>query len=103
VVDVLTTDAVRIQPGAKAEVLRWGGQEALAARVRRVEPKAFTKLSSLGVEEQRVNVILDLESPPEMWAALGDGFRVEVRIVVWEGEAVLKVPVGAVFRHGEQW
>ena len=103
VVDVLTTDAVQIQPGAKAQILRWGGPGQLEARVLRIEPKAFRKLSSLGVEERRVNVILDLESPREAWAALGDGYRVEASITTWQGTDLLTVPVSAIFKHEQRW
>jgi len=103
VADVLSTDAVRIAPGARAFVEQWGGNRRLAARVRRVEPSGFTKVSALGVEEQRVNVVLDFVDPVAAWAALGDGYRVEVRIVVWEGRDVLKVPTAALFRRGEEW
>lgn len=88
-VDVLSQDAVNISPGARVVVEHWGGGEALAGRVRVVEPSAFTKVSALGVEEQRVNVIADFTSPGEERGALGDGFRVEARIVTWEGEEVL--------------
>lgn len=103
VVDVLTRDAVHIQPGAPVSIERWGGEEAIAAHVQRVEPSAFTRLSALGVEEQRVNVIIAFDEPREEWAALGDGYRVEVAITIWQAEDVLTVPVSAVFRHGEQW
>jgi HlyD family secretion protein len=102
VVDVLTSDAVAIQPGAAAQVDRWGG-ESLDARVRLVEPSAFTRLSALGVEEQRVNVIIDLVAPQAQWGALGDGYRVEARITVWEQENVVQAPASAVFRHDEGW
>jgi HlyD family secretion protein len=78
----------------------WGGERALRARVRVVEPLAFTKVSALGVEEQRVNVIADFVDPP---GALGDAFRVEARVVLWSGEDILKVPVSALFRRGESW
>ncbi len=100
VVDVLSTDAVRIQTGAEVEVHEWGGETPLRARVRRIEPSAFTKVSALGVEEQRVNVIADLldEAP-----RLGDGYRVEARIVVWQGDGVLQVPASAIFRTGQAW
>jgi HlyD family secretion protein len=98
VADFLTTDAVGIHPGAQARIERWGGAP-LKARVRLVEPAAFTKVSALGVEEQRVNVICDLDSVP---AALGDQFRVDVRVVLWSGDA-LKVPATALFTIGEQW
>jgi HlyD family secretion protein len=101
--DLLSTDAVRVKPGARAIVEQWGGARELAAKVRRVEPSGFTKISALGVEEQRVNVILDFVDPVEAWAALGDGYRVEVRIVLWESPDVLKVPTGALFREAEQW
>lgn len=101
-IDVLTSDAVRIKPSAIVMFERWGG-DTLEGRVRRVEPSAFTRISALGVEEQRVNVIVDLTSPRAAWAALGDGYRVEARIVVWEADDVLQVPGSAVFRHGDGW
>lgn len=108
VVDVLTSDAIQIEPGAPVEVRQWGGDLPLNGRVRMVEPSAFTKVSALGVEEQRVNVIIDLGSRsdasdnPQM-KSLGDGFRVEVGIVVWEGHDVLKIPVSALFRAEHRW
>ena len=99
IVDVLSADAVRVRPGMKAYLTGWGGPQ-LTAHVRTVEPAAFTRLSALGVEEQRVNVILDLETcPPE----LGDGYRTDVAIVVWSGDDVLAVPSAALFRSGESW
>jgi HlyD family secretion protein len=101
--DLLSTDAVRVPSGARTIVEQWGGSQVLEARVRRVEPSGFTKISALGVEEQRVNVVLDFIDPAEAWKALGDAYRVEVRIVVWEAEAVLKVPTSALFRVGEAW
>jgi HlyD family secretion protein len=100
---VLSRDGAAISPGAKIELEQWGGGEPLAARVRLVEPAAFTKVSALGVEEQRVNVVADLLTPPEQRRSLGDSYRIEARIVVWEAAAALKVPVGALFRRGEQW
>jgi HlyD family secretion protein len=103
VVDVLTSDAVGIRRGAEAVVDRWGGPKPLKAHVRRVEPSAFTKISALGVDEQRVNVIIDLDDSPEVWAELGDGYRVEARIVVGEAKDVIKVDDSAVFRHGGGW
>ncbi|MBX3437457.1 MAG: HlyD family efflux transporter periplasmic adaptor subunit, partial [Planctomycetaceae bacterium] len=103
VVDVLSSDAVRIQPGAHALLDQWGGDVPLSATVRLVEPSGFTKISALGVEEQRVNVILDFDDPPEKRAALGDSFRVEAHVIVWEGPQVLKVPNSALFRHERQW
>jgi HlyD family secretion protein len=103
VADLLSTDAVRAKPGARAIIEQWGGDKTLEARVRRVEPSGFTKISALGVEEQRVNVVLDFLDPAAAWAALGDAYRVEVRIVIWEGHDVLKVPTSALFREGDQW
>jgi HlyD family secretion protein len=103
VVDVLSSDAVRIEPGATALLEQWGGAEPLTARVRLVEPSGFTKFSALGVEEQRVNVILDLVDPPDERSSLGDGFRVEARIVVWEEPDVLKVPTSSLFRNEGEW
>ena len=103
VIDVLSQDATRIRPGATAEIVRWGGKRPLRAHVRVVEPSAFTKLSALGVEEQRVNVIIDLDEPREVWSTLGDGYRVEARISIWEDDDVLRVPASAVFRHEEEW
>lgn len=103
VVDLLTTDAVRVRPGTPVTVHGWGGDRALPARVLEVEPSAFTKPSALGVEEQRVNVIAALTAPRGEWAALGDGFRVEARLVLWQADDVLKIPQGAAFRHGDGW
>lgn len=100
VVDVLSADAVRIRPGAELWVEDWGGELPLRAKVRRVEPSGFTKTSALGVEEQRVNVIADFVDPP---AGLGDGFRIEARIVVFEAADVLQLPASALFRRGEGW
>lgn len=101
--DYLSRDAVRIRPGSRAWIERWGGPGALEARVARVEPSGFTKISALGVEEKRVNVILDIEAPPEARAGLADGFRVETRVVVEECEAVPQVPAGSLFRRGDAW
>ena len=100
VIELLSTDAVKVSPGALVKIEAWGGPEALEARVRLIEPSAFTKVSALGVEEQRVNVVADLTTPSNV---LGDGYRVEGRIVVWQDENVLKVPVSALFRRGESW
>ncbi len=96
VVELLSTDAVRVRPGMPVHLAGWGGAGTLPATVRTVEPAAFTKVSALGVEEQRVNVIADLAGPP---GALGDGFRVEARIVIWSAGSVLKVPASALFRR----
>lgn len=103
VVDVLTSDAVRIRPGAPVRIERWGGEAPLDGRVRLVEPSGYTKLSALGVEEQRTNVVIDLTSPPTVWQALGDGFRVDARIVVFRADDALKVPASALFRDAEGW
>lgn len=103
VVDVLSKDGVEIRPGAEASLEEWGGDEPLHGRVRLVEPAAFTKISALGVEEQRVNVIIDFLDPPESREGLGDAFRVEARITVWERPSVLRVPTGALFRDAESW
>ena len=102
VADLLSTDAVRVSPGAEVLIEQWGGGHTLHGRVRRVEPSGFMKVSALGVEEQRVNVIIDFNDPKEA-ARLGDGYRVEVRIVLWKEDSVLKVPVGGLFRQGEGW
>lgn len=103
VVDVLSTDAVQIKPGAPVRLERWGRTEPLEGRVRRVEPAAYTKVSALGVEEQRVNVVIDLTSPAEKWQALGDGYKMDARIVVASLDDAIKVPVSALFRAGDQW
>lgn len=100
--EVLSTDAVSIKPGAAVYFERWGGERSLEGKVRVVEPAAFTKISSLGVEEQRVIVISDIVSLPDSWQRLGDGFRVESRFVVWRTEKALKVPSSAVFRSGAE-
>lgn len=103
VIDVLSTDAVQVQPGNPVILEHWGGERPLMAEVRRVEPAAYTKVSALGVEEQRVNVIADFREPQGEWGRLGDQFRVEARIVVWKGEQVTQVPTSALFRNQEEW
>jgi HlyD family secretion protein len=100
VAELLSSDAVRVRPGARVIIEEWGGDQPLTGRVRMVEPSGFTKVSALGVEEQRVRVIID---PADRGTALGDGFRVEVRIVIWEGANVLKVPLNTLFRRGTEW
>jgi HlyD family secretion protein len=100
--DLLSTDAVRVPAHAEVLIDRWGGAHPLQGRVRRVEPSGFMKISALGVEEQRVNVIIDLADPAAA-RALGDGYRVEVRIITWRADRVLKIPVGSLFRRGEGW
>jgi HlyD family secretion protein len=102
VVDLLTTDAVHVGSGTRVSVVGWGG-EPLSGKVSRIEPSGFTRPSALGVDEQRVNVIVALTSPREAWASLGDGYRVEARLVLWQSDAALQVPSGAVFRSGEGW
>jgi HlyD family secretion protein len=101
VIEVLSRDGATITPGTRVELEQWGGPVPLQARVRLVEPAAFTKVSALGVEEQRVRVIADLTTPPEQRLNVGDNFRVDARIITWETEQALKVPSGAVFRTGD--
>ena len=103
VTDVLSVDAVEIRPGADVAVEHWGGAGVLSARVRRIEPAAFTKISTLGVEEQRVNVLIDLLSPREQWAGLGDAYQVDTRITVFTADDVAIVPAGALLRRGDGW
>lgn len=98
--ELLTTDAVQAQPGRPVVIERWGGPP-VEGRVRRVEPAAFTKVSALGIEEQRVNVLIDVTSPPQAWRAMGDGFRVTARIITARADQATLVPVGALFPHGE--
>lgn len=102
-VEVLSTHAVKIAPGSKVILDRWGGERPVEGSVRVVEPSGFTKISALGVEEQRVRVIVDFSSPREAWARLGDGYRVDARFVLWEGDDVLQLPTSALFRQGEGW
>lgn len=102
-IEVLSRDGVAIRPGATVWLEQWGGPEPLQARVRLVEPSAFTKISALGVEEQRVYVVADLIDPAVKRPTLGDAYRVEARIVLWEGERVLQVPAGALFQRESQW
>ncbi|MGE5239342.1 MAG: efflux RND transporter periplasmic adaptor subunit [Chloroflexota bacterium] len=102
-VEVLSADAVRIKVGTKVLFERWGGEPILSGTVRVVEPAGFTKISSLGVEEQRVLVIADIIAPPESWKKLGDRYRVEARFIIWEGGDVLQVPASALFRRDSGW
>lgn len=102
VVDLLTSDAAQVSPGAGVRIDGWGGP-VLDGRVRLVEPGAFTKVSALGVEEQRVNVLVDITSPPELWASLGDGYRVDARITLLDRERELLVPAAALFRDAGRW
>lgn len=103
VTDVLSVDAVEIRPGADVVIEHWGGPGTLSGRVRRIEPAAFTKISTLGVEEQRVNVLIDVLSPREQWAGLGDGYQVDTRITVFTQDDIEIVPAGALFRRGDSW
>jgi len=103
VVEVLSADAVKMTPGMKVILERWGGEKPLEARVRMVEPGGFTKISALGVEEQRVRVVADIVSPEEDWKQLGDGYRVEAAFVLWESAKVSQVPANAIFRHADGW
>lgn len=99
-VDLLSSDAVRIAPGAKAEISDWGGDKVLSATVRRIDPAGFTKVSALGIEEQRVNLVLDLEDKDPR---LGHGFRVYARLTLWQSDETLQLPISALFRDGRQW
>ncbi len=101
--DMLSADAVKVKPGAAVLIDAWGGDAPLKGRVRLVEPFGFTKISALGVEEQRVKVVIDLTDPRAAWAQLGHGYRVVVRIALWSAPQVLRVPVGALFRSGAGW
>jgi HlyD family secretion protein len=103
VVDVLSTDAVEIGAGAEVTIDHWGGPGVLVGRVRRVEPAAFTKISTLGVEEQRVNVVIDIVSPRQEWVGLGDGYQLDTHIVIFEKDDATIVPSGALFRAGNEW
>jgi HlyD family secretion protein len=102
-VEVLSSDAVRLKPAGKARVVRWGGEGVLEATITRVEPGGFTKISALGVEEQRTRVILDFASPQQQWAALGDAYRVEVEFIVRQEKDVLQIASNALFRHADGW
>lgn len=103
VTDLLSADAVRLRPGARVLIDNWGGATPLNGRVQRIEPFGFTKISALGVEEQRVNVIIDITDPPEKWTKLGHGYRVIIRAVEWESANTLQLPVSALFREKGKW
>ncbi len=103
VVDLLSTDAVQVEIGQRALIEAWGGKPALEGVVSRIEPFGFTKVSALGIEEQRVNVRINLVDPPQNWARLGHGYRVEPRIILAEAEDILTVPRAALFRDGDRW
>lgn len=102
-VDLLSEEAVRVRPGQRAVIDSWGGAAPLRGIVRRVEPYGYMKVSALGIEEQRVNVIIDIQEPYETWRRLGHGYRVEPRIVVWESKDVLRAPLSAFFRQQDEW
>ncbi|HPD56260.1 MAG TPA: efflux RND transporter periplasmic adaptor subunit [Smithellaceae bacterium] len=101
--EVLSSDAVKIKKGTPVIFKRWGQEETLQGIVRVVEPAGFTKISSLGVEEQRVLVIVDITTEQDKWQALGDGYRLEAHFIIWEGKDILQVPTSALFRQGNQW
>jgi HlyD family secretion protein len=101
--DLLSSAAVAVSPGDPVRIEQWGGDHPLNGKVQRIEPSGFTKISALGVEEQRVNVIIDFVDPREKWQSIGDGYRVEVRIIVWRGDDVVKVPTSSLFRHETKW
>lgn len=103
VADYLSTDAVQIEPGQAVLIDEWGGAAALAGQVQRVEPFGFTKVSALGIEEQRVNVVIDLTDPADKWQRLGHGYRVEARVILWQAEEVVQLPLTALFRDGADW
>jgi HlyD family secretion protein len=103
VADLLSTDAVKVQPGFAVLIEGWGGEKTLRGRVRLIEPAGFTKISALGVEEQRVNVLIDFDRTDGHLPKLGDGYRVEVRVIIWERDGVLKIPTSALFRVGNEW
>lgn len=100
VADVLSSDAVRLYAGSAVEIVEWGGDDPLEGRVRSVEPSAFTRVSALGVDEQRVNVVVDLVNPPP---SLGDGYRVEIKATVWESGSVLSIPSSSLFQRSGKW
>ena len=102
-IDLLSMDAVRVRPGMRVLLERWGGGDTLEGEVRRVEPRGFLRISALGVEEQRVPVLARILSPREAWRHLGEGYRVEGRFILWEGEDVLQIPTSALFREDNRW
>jgi HlyD family secretion protein len=100
--EMLSEDAVKVHEGDNATLEGWGGLP-LHMRVRRIEPFGYTKISALGIEEQRVHVLLDFTDPPERWVTLGHGYRVVGKIQIWDGKQVLKLPMGALFRDEARW
>lgn len=103
IVEMLSSNAVRLKVGDQALIQRWGGEEDLHARVRVIEPSGFTKISALGIEEQRVNVIMDFTDPPDKWQSLGDAFRVEAAIIIDQAKDTIRTPLSTLFRHDEAW
>lgn len=103
VVELLSFDAVKVEPGQVVNIKNWGGSELLTGRVNRIEPIGFMKVSALGIEEQRVNVIIDITSEYSRWSRLGHGYQVDVEIVLWDGSDILSVPVTALFREQDKW
>lgn len=103
VVELLSFDAVKVQPGQRVLIKNWGGEKPLEGRVNHIEPIGFLKVSALGIEEQRVNVIVDLQSDFKEWARLGHGYQVDVEIILWEGEKILNLPLTALFREQQDW
>ena len=103
VTDLLSSDAVKIKPGSRVLIENWGGEKPLTGKVQRIEPFGFTKISALGVEEQRVNVIIDFADPLAARQRLGHGYRVIVKIVEWEGRNIVQAPISALFRDKGQW
>jgi HlyD family secretion protein len=103
VVELLSFDAVKVEPGQIVNIKNWGGPQPLTGRVNRIEPIGFMKVSALGIEEQRVNVIVDITSENNRWIRLGHGYQVDVEIVLWHGTNVLNVPVTALFRDQNKW
>ena len=103
VIELLSSDAVKVEPGQLVEIRNWGGEGLLSGRVNRIEPVGFKKISALGIEEQRVNVIVDLQDSYERWSRLGHAYQLDVDIILYEGTDVLNVPVTALFRDGQNW
>ena len=103
IADLAAADAAKVEPGMRVDVEHWGGDTPLAAWVERVEPAAITKVSGQGVEERRTTVIINFEDDRAAWRAMGEGFRVQVRIAIWEAEDTLRVPLDALVRIGNQW
>jgi len=103
IVELHSSQAVKVEPGQRVIIENWGGDQPLAGRVRYVEPVGFTKVSALGIEEQRVNIIIDLSSPYTAWQRLGHGYQLDVRIVLWQQDDVITLPLTSLFRDGEHW